>query len=94
MDDASGKPPRQPDEYLVRFIRTRYGRMRSRVLGRLGDAPPVVTVMGMAVLDYLLPAQAALTWTQSHLVDLPGPSDSEDPPHRLDVAEYADAVAE
>jgi pimeloyl-ACP methyl ester carboxylesterase len=68
--------------------------MRSRVLGRSGDAPPVVTVMGMAVSDYLLPAQAALGWTQTHLVDLPGLAGSADPPHPLEVAEYADAVAE
>jgi pimeloyl-ACP methyl ester carboxylesterase len=87
-------PPKQPDEYLVRFTRTSYGRMRSRVLGRHGDAPPVVTVMGMAVSDYLLPAQAALTWTQTHLIDLPGLAGSADPPHPLEVAEYADAVAE
>jgi len=94
MDDAPRMPPEQPDEYLVRFTRTSYGRMRSRVLGRPGDTPPVVTVMGMAVSDYLLPAQAALGWTQTHLVDLPGLAGSADPPHRLEVAEYADAVAE
>jgi pimeloyl-ACP methyl ester carboxylesterase len=87
-------PPEQPGQYLVRFTRTRYGRMRSRVLGSQGDLPPVVTVMGLAVSDYLMPAQAALTWTQTHLVDLPGLAGSGDPPHRLDVAEYADAVTE
>jgi pimeloyl-ACP methyl ester carboxylesterase len=87
-------PPKRPDEYLVRFTDTRYGRMRSRALGRAGDAPPVVTVMGMAVSDYLLPAQAALTWTQAHLLDLPGLAGSDDAPHRLDVPGFADAVVE
>lgn len=87
-------PPTPPDEYLVRFTDTSYGRMRSRVMGELGDAPPVVTVMGMAVSDYLLPAQAALDWTQRHLVDLPGLAGSGDPPHRLSVPEYGAAMAE
>ena len=50
--------------------------------------------MGMAVSDYLLPAQAALNWTQSHLLDLPGLAGSGDAPRRLDVAEYADAVCD
>ena len=57
-------PPQSPDEYVVRFTDTRYGRMRSRTVGDPNDAPPVVTVMGMAVSDYLLPAQAALTWAR------------------------------
>lgn len=90
-------PPRQPDEYLVRLTPTSYGRVRSRVLGRPGRetaAPPVVTVMGMAVSDYLLPAQAALDWTQTHLVDLPGLAGSDDAPHRLEVTEFAEAVTE
>jgi pimeloyl-ACP methyl ester carboxylesterase len=86
--------PDQPGAYLVRFTETSYGRMRSRVLGAPGDAPPVVTVMGMAVSNYLLPAQAALSWTQTHLLDLPGLAGSDDIPHRLDVAEYGDAVAQ
>jgi len=86
--------PRLPGEYLARFTHTKYGRIRSRVLGRPGAAPPVVTVMGMAVADYLLPAQAALTWTQTHLVDLPGLAGSDDPPHELDVPQYAEAVTE
>lgn len=94
MDDAQRMPPRPPEEYLVRFTRTGYGRMRSRVLGRLGDVPPVVTVMGMAVSDYLLPAQAALDWTQTHLIDLPGLAGSDDAPRPLEVTDFADAVAE
>ncbi|HEX2130139.1 MAG TPA: alpha/beta hydrolase [Actinophytocola sp.] len=87
-------PPASPNEYLVRFTDTRYGRMRSRVMGTPSDAPPVVTVMGMAVSDYLLPAQAALTWTRAHLLDLPGLAGSGEPPRPLSVAEYGDAVAE
>jgi pimeloyl-ACP methyl ester carboxylesterase len=83
-----------PDEYTVRFTDTNFGRMRSRVFGTATDAPPVVTVMGMAVSDYLMPAQAALSWTQAHLIDLPGLSGSGEPPHPLEVTEYADAVGE
>jgi pimeloyl-ACP methyl ester carboxylesterase len=87
-------PPETPDEYVVRFADTRYGRLRSRTVGDLDDSPPVVTVMGMAVSDYLLPAQAALTWTRTHLLDLPGLSGSGDAPRRLEVAEYAEAVCD
>jgi pimeloyl-ACP methyl ester carboxylesterase len=87
-------PPKSPDEYAVRFTDTRYGRMRSRTVGERSDARPVVTVMGMAVSDYLLPAQAALTWTRTHLLDLPGLSGSGDAPRRLEVPEYADAVCD
>ena len=83
-------PPALPDEYVVRFADTRQGR----VFGSPGDAPPVVTVMGMAVSDYLTPAQAALDWTQAHLVDLPGLADSGDPPHRMDVPRFAEAVCD
>lgn len=90
-DDA---PPRFPDAYLARLTRTRYGLVRSRELGTDGTAPPVVTVMGMAVSDYLLPAQAALTWTRTHLIDLPGLAGSADPPHRLAVPEFAEAVCD
>jgi pimeloyl-ACP methyl ester carboxylesterase len=87
-------PPRPPDEYLVRFTDTRFGRLRSRVLGSPSDAPPVVTVMGMAVSDYLLPAQAALDWTQTHLLDLPGLAGSDDTRDRLDAPGFADAVCD
>jgi pimeloyl-ACP methyl ester carboxylesterase len=79
---------------VVRFSDTRHGRVRGRVFGSLRDAPPVVTVMGMAVSDYLTPAQAALNWTQAHLVDLPGLAGSGDPPHRLDVPQSAEAVCD
>ena len=87
-------PPSMPDEYLVRFTDTGYGRLRSRELGTATGAPPVVTVMGMAVSDYLLPAQAALTWTRSHLIDLPGLAGSGEPPRPLEVPDFADAVCE
>lgn len=88
-------PPEPPNEYLVRFTDTRYGRVRSRALGTAHPTrPQVVTVMGMAVSDYLLPAQAALTWTRAHLLDLPGLAGSHDPPHRLDVPEFAESVCD
>jgi pimeloyl-ACP methyl ester carboxylesterase len=87
-------PPKLPGEYHVRFTNTRHGRMRSRTLGRPTGAPPVVTVMGMAVSDYLLPAQAALDWTQAHLLDLPGLAGSADAPHRIDVPGFGDAVVD
>lgn len=87
-------PPDLPDEYSVRFADTRYGRVRARVFGSPGDEPPVVTVMGMAVSDYLTPAQAALGWTRSFLVDLPGLAGSGDPPRRLEVPEFAEAVGD
>lgn len=87
-------PPKRPDEHLVRYTDTRHGRMRSRTLGRPDDATPVVTVMGLAVSDYLLPAQAALTWTQAHLLDLPGLAGSDDTPRRLEVPDFADAVVD
>jgi pimeloyl-ACP methyl ester carboxylesterase len=86
-------PPELPDEYLVRFTRTPQGRIRSRILGTPTAAPPVVSVMGLAVADYLLPALAELRWTQSHLIDLPGLAGSGPPPARLDVPGYAEAVA-
>lgn len=91
---ADSAPPRFPDVYLARLTRTRYGQVRSRELGTDTAAPPVVTVMGMAVSDYLLPAQAALDWTRTHLVDLPGVAGSADPPHRLSVPEFAEAVCD
>ena len=87
-------PPETPGEYVVRYTDSRYGRMRSRTVGAPGDFPDVVTVMGMAVSDYLLPAQAALTWTRTHLLDLPGLSGSADAPRRLEVPEYAEAVCD
>ena len=44
--------------------------------------------------DYLLPAQAALSWTQTYLLDLPGLAGSEDPPRALEVPDFADAVCD
>ncbi|CCH32340.1 alpha/beta hydrolase [Actinosynnema sp. NPDC047251] len=86
--------PELPDEYLVRFTGTTQGRLRSRVLGRRQTAPPVVAVMGLAVSTYQLPALAALSWTEAHLVDLPGFAGSDDTPHRPDVTRHAEAVCE
>lgn len=90
-------PPAMPDEYLTRFTRTRHGRIRGRAMGEPHDAPPVVSVMGMAVSDYQLPALAALAGaipTRTHLVDLPGLAGSDDAKHRLHVAGYAEAVCD
>jgi pimeloyl-ACP methyl ester carboxylesterase len=91
---AMNMPPPLPREYLVCFTGTRHGRMRSRVIGRASAAPPVAAVMGMAVSDYQLPALAALSWTQAHLLDLPGLAGSDDTPHHLDVPGYAEAVCD
>lgn len=84
----------EPDGYLVRFTGTPQGRMRSRTLGGPGDAaPPVVTVQGMAVSEYLLPSLTVLTgWTRTHLVDLPGLAGSGPATALLDVPGYAAAV--
>ncbi|WP_158883664.1 alpha/beta fold hydrolase [Amycolatopsis anabasis] len=85
--------PRPPDEYVVRFTDTPHGRVRSRILGPRREAPPVVAVMGMAVSDYLLPALSTLSWSQVHLLDLPGLAGSGPPPQPLDVPGYAECVA-
>lgn len=87
--------PHMPDQYLVRFTDTPHGRLRSRTLGEARPGvPPVVVVMGMAVSNYLLPAVASLaTWTQAHLVELPGLGGSGEPRHRMDAHEHARAVA-
>jgi len=79
----------------VAFRDTAYGRMRSRSVGRARDGvPQVVLVQGMAVANYLVPGLAALgTWTRAHLVELPGFAGSGEPPHPLDVPEFAAAVA-
>jgi pimeloyl-ACP methyl ester carboxylesterase len=70
--------------------------MRSRSVGTPGDGvPEVIVVPGLAVADYLLPAVRALgEWTRAHLVELPGFSGSGEPPHPLDVREFADALAQ
>jgi pimeloyl-ACP methyl ester carboxylesterase len=69
--------------------------MRSRSVGRAADGVPhVVLVQGMAVADYLVPGLEALgAWTRAHLLELPGFSGSGEPPHPLDVPEFAAAVA-
>lgn len=79
----------------LHFIDTPYGRMRSRAVGRPRDGvPQVVLVQGMAVADYLVPGLEALgAWTRAHLLELPGFSGSGEPPHALDVPEFAAAVA-
>ncbi|MGY1719034.1 alpha/beta fold hydrolase [Blastococcus sp. SYSU DS0552] len=74
---------------------TPWGVLRSRVTGtaRPGVAE-VVVVPGLAVANYLQPAVEALgAWTRAHLVELPGFSGSGEPPHPMDVAQHADAVA-
>jgi pimeloyl-ACP methyl ester carboxylesterase len=94
LTDTPDGPPAGPDEYLVRFTDTRYGRMRGRTIGEPAAAPEVVTVMGMAVSDYLLPAQTALGWTRTHLLDLPGLAGSGPVARRLAVPEFAEAVCD
>ncbi|AEV83557.1 alpha/beta hydrolase fold protein [Actinoplanes sp. SE50] len=69
--------------------------IRSRTEGQhRPGVPEVVVVHGLGVCDYLEPATRALAgWTRAHLIDLPGCGGSDDPPHELDVPEYADLVA-
>jgi pimeloyl-ACP methyl ester carboxylesterase len=74
---------------------TPLGRVHSRSVGwpRPGVAE-VVVVQGIGVADYLVPALRELgAWTRATLVELPGFSGSGEPPHELDVGEFADAVA-
>src|SRR3954469_10238931 len=70
--------------------------MRSRAVGEpRAGVPEVVAVPGLAVANYLLPAVTALAgWTRAHLVELPGFSGSGEPPHPMDVPQFADAVAQ
>jgi len=70
--------------------------MRSRTVGEPRDGvPEVVAVPGLAVANYLEPAVCALgAWTRAHLVELPGFSGSGEPPHPLDVPQFADAVGQ
>ncbi|TFV62282.1 alpha/beta hydrolase [Geodermatophilus sp. DF01-2] len=70
--------------------------MRSRATGTPRDGvPEVVVVPGLAVADYLRPAVCELgAWTRAHLVELPGFSGSGEPPHPLDVGQFADAVVQ
>jgi pimeloyl-ACP methyl ester carboxylesterase len=75
---------------------TAWGVMRSRAVGEpRAGVPEVVVVPGLAVAEYLMPAVATLAgWTRAHLVELPGFSGSGEPPHPLDVPQFADAVVQ
>ena len=75
---------------------TAWGVMRSRTAGAPREGiPDVVVVPGLAVADYLQPAVCALgAWTRAHLVELPGFSGSGEPPHPMDVPQFADALAQ
>ncbi len=87
--------PRSAD-VTIEHRATTWGTMRSRTVGapRLG-VPEVVAVPGLAVANYLQPAVCELgAWTRAHLVELPGFSGSGEPPHPLDVAQFADALAQ
>jgi pimeloyl-ACP methyl ester carboxylesterase len=88
-------PPELPREMVLRYTDVPEGRIRTRVLGQRQDGvPPVLVVQGMTVSDYLLPACAELgTWTQTHLLDLPGYAGSGKPTRSLDVRGYGEAVA-
>jgi pimeloyl-ACP methyl ester carboxylesterase len=92
----SAMEPRVPDDLDIGFHDGRLGRIRSRSRGRHRDGvPDLVLVHGMTACDYLLPGLGELSaWTRVHLIDLPGCGGSGDPPHELDVAEFADAVAD
>ncbi len=75
---------------------TTWGEVRSRVVGTpRGGVPEVVVVPGLAVANYLEPALRELGgWTRAHLVELPGFSGSGEPPHPMDVPQFADAVVQ
>jgi pimeloyl-ACP methyl ester carboxylesterase len=86
-------PPALPGQMLLRYTDVPEGRIRTRILGEPSELPPVLVVQGMTVSDYLLPACAALaTWTQVHLLDLPGYAGSGQPTRRLDVRGYGETV--
>lgn len=79
---------------LLRYTDVAEGRIRTRVLGqRREGVPPIVVIQGMTVSDYLLPACAVLgTWTEVHLLDLPGYAGSGEPTRWLDVRGYGETV--
>jgi pimeloyl-ACP methyl ester carboxylesterase len=85
-----------PPDVVVAHRPTTWGVMRSRSVGtRRDNVPEVVAVPGLAVANYLLPAVRALSgWTRAHLVELPGFGGSGEPPHPLDVPQFADALAQ
>jgi pimeloyl-ACP methyl ester carboxylesterase len=87
--------PRDAD-VTIEHRPTTWGVMRSRVVGTPRDGvPEVVAVPGLAVANYLEPAVRELgAWTRAHLVELPGFSGSGEPPHPLDVPQFADALAQ
>lgn len=90
------RPPAFPERTVTAYHDGVLGRMRSRAVGRRRPGvPEVVLVQGLGVADYLLPGVAAFgRWTRAHLLELPGFAGSGDPPHELDVPEYAHAVAD
>ena len=75
---------------------TTWGVMRSRTIGTPRDGVPgVVVIPGLAVANYLEPAVGARgAWTRAHLVELPGFSGSGEPPHPMDVPQFAVAVVQ
>jgi pimeloyl-ACP methyl ester carboxylesterase len=87
-------PPKLPREMLLRYTDVPEGRIRTRVQGERRDGvPPIVVLQGMTVSDYLLPACAALaTWTEVHLLDLPGYAGSGEATRWLDVRGYGETV--
>jgi pimeloyl-ACP methyl ester carboxylesterase len=83
-----------PADVELQHRPTSWGVMRSRVVGTPRDGVPEVVVLpGLAVTSYLEPAVRELAaWTRAHLVELPGYSGSGEPPHPMDVPQFADAV--
>ena len=83
-----------PPDVQVTHRPTTWGVMRSRTVGEpRAGVPEVVALPGLAVANYLLPAVRALgSWTRAHLVELPGFSGSGEPPHPMDVPQFADAL--
>jgi pimeloyl-ACP methyl ester carboxylesterase len=88
--------PSSTGEQVIAFHDGVLGRMRSRSVGQVSPGiPEVVLVQGMGVADYLLPGLTAFgRWTRAHLVELPGFGGSGDPPHELDVPQFARCVAD
>ncbi len=91
-----GEGPHSPPDVELAHRPTTWGVVRSRTVGTPRDGvPEVVVVPGLAVADYLQPALCELgSWTRAHLVELPGFSGSGEPPHPLDVGQFADAVVQ
>lgn len=94
--DGSWRPPAFPEVTVTAYHDGVLGRMRSRAVGRARPGvPEVVLVQGLGVSDYLLPGLAAFgRWTRAHLLELPGFAGSGEPPHELNVPEYARSVAD